>query len=75
MPIIRAIKVATALIFFVLGVAAMGQMLQAELSTGEDFTYYFKWAAAAGLVFLSVGAALTAYERDDSVMTQFEEDK
>ncbi len=74
MPTSQAIKVSAAFVFFILGLIALGQMVQAELSTGEQFTNYFKWASAAGWLFLSVGAALTAFDRDDSVVTNFEEE-
>jgi hypothetical protein len=74
MPIIQVLRLSIALLFaFVLGAIGLVIMFKSELNTAEHFRSYFQWAFGAGLVFLGVGAALTAFDKDDNVVTPFDE--
>lgn len=73
MPIMNALKFSAAALFTVLGLFALYQMFTTEVNTGESYTYYFKWAFAAGLVFIAVAASLTALEKEDTVITEPDE--
>lgn len=75
MPVIQALKVSLAVAFSVLGFVGLSIMVNAELETASQFEQYFRWAIGGGLVFLAIGASLVAYERDDTVLTQFGDEK
>ncbi len=74
-PIVQTLKVSLALIIALLGLVALYQMLMAEVSTGHDYTNYFKWSLATGAVFLASGAALTILDKEDTLITPFDEEK
>jgi hypothetical protein len=71
MSTIKVLKFAIAVIFSIIGLVGVYLMFQAELQTGQNHGYYFKWALGAGLVFLAIGAALTAFDKNDKVVTDY----
>lgn len=74
MPIIQVLKTCVILIIFFISFYGLYLMFVAEQATGQNHEAYFQWALGAGLVFMAIGAALTAFDKEDSVMVQFEDD-
>ncbi len=75
MPIIKVLKILVAAIFSIIGLIGLYQMFHAEVNTAHQFHFYFKWALGAGIVFIAVGAALTALDKDDDVVTEYVDEK
>jgi hypothetical protein len=73
MKIIPVLKLCVAAVFSLIGLIGLYIMFTAETKTLHDFEYYFRWAMGAGMVFIAVGAALTAFDREDAVVTEFDE--
>jgi hypothetical protein len=76
MQMSEMLKLSVALAFMVIGLVGLGIMFTSETSTTVgNFDEYANWALGAGLVFISVGGALTAFDRDENIVTEFDEEK
>ncbi len=75
MPVLQVLKVAVAVVFSALGFVGLYLMFNAETLTANNPHEYFRWALGAGLVFVAIGAALTALDKEDNVVTKSEADR
>jgi hypothetical protein len=60
-----------ALVFAAGGLYGLYLMFTSEINTGQNFHNYFPWALGAGIVFLAVGAALTAFDGEEDLITDY----
>ncbi len=74
MPINQLIRLSGAALISLFALIALYQMFTAESRTATEFTDYFQWALYAGLIFLAVGAALTLFDKDDDVLTDYKDE-
>jgi len=73
MKMIPVLQLCFAALFSIIGLVGLYIMFTAETKTLHDFDYYFRWAMGAGMVFIAVGAALTVFDREDAIVTEFED--
>jgi len=69
------IRIGLVVAFWVIALISLLMMFTAETKTGKDFSHYAQWALAGGLLFLTVGAAMTAFEHNDVIKTPFDQEK
>lgn len=73
MQMFQVIRVALAALFSLVGLIGLVMMYSAEINTGQNFENYAIWAVGAGLVFMAIGAAFAVYDRQEDVITTYED--